>query len=232
MDPSNNGNPAAPASGEPAVPAAPAANEPAAPAPAKPEQGGEPDYKAENESLKTQLEQEKLRRAGLDKKLSQMRKGSQQGGIDPNLPEDQREKAELENLRIYKAENQLKSEAKEILDRYPDFPKRLRNAIINNPRGFINTSTQTVEDAVLDLEEYIANEWDEHEKESSSAAPDNDPKKVKVASQNATVNAPGKPDLDHMTPDEVDAAIAAGTLTEKDLENHVRELGKKRANSK
>lgn len=224
MDPSENGGQAASGAGQPAGSGAGASEQQPQTPPANPGNPSEPDYK----SL---YEESEKRRKGLDKRLSQLRRGSQQDGIDPNLPEDQRTQAELDSLRLYKAENQLKLEATEILDRYPKIPKGLRNAIIKNPRGFINSTTQTVEDAILDLEEYIANANEEVEVGETPTVP-NDPKQVRIASQNATVNAPGKPDLDHMSPEEVDAAIEAGIITEKDLEAHVKAKADARRNSK
>ena len=222
MDPSEN-NPGTPGEGQPAAPAAPAANEPAAPAAATPSTN-EPDYKSLYET-------EKQRRAGLDKKLSQLRKGSQQGGIDPNLPEDQRKDAELEQLRLEKAENQLKDEAKEIVERYPELPKGVKNAILKNPRGFLNSTTQTIEDAVLDLEEYVANVVEEIENgETPTLTPaQTDPKKISVATQNATVSSTGKVDISTLnTVEKQEQAIAQGLVTQQEIEDYVRNLGKER----
>ena len=166
------------------------------------------------------------RLAGQDRLIRSLKN---RGSQTPANPASDDPNAEMEELRLFKAESMLKDAAKDLLEQYPDFPKNVAKAILKNPRGFVQTTTTSVDDAVIDLEEYIAGVWEEHLASgggsSSPAAP-----QPTVAAPNAGVSSVVNGiDLDTASAEEIDAAVNAGTLTEQDLENYVRNKGHERA---
>jgi hypothetical protein len=61
----------------------------------------------------------------------------------------------VQNLMLQQAKRDLTDHAKVLLDQYPQIPEPIRKAIILNPRGYVNESTKDIDNAKLDLQEYI-----------------------------------------------------------------------------
>lgn len=61
----------------------------------------------------------------------------------------------FQQMMIEKAERDLKDYARELLDQHPSIPDGVRKAILRNPRGFVQVTTTDVENAKLDIQEYI-----------------------------------------------------------------------------
>lgn len=86
----------------------------------------------------------------------------------------------VQDLLLKQAEGELKDGVKEILTQYPQIPKSVANAIIRNPRGYVKTGTTDVQNALLDIADYLEEIAPEFE---SNSAPR--PKTVPIAGNNA-----------------------------------------------
>lgn len=94
----------------------------------------------------------------------------------------------VQDLEMRDAKARLKAGAEKILADYPDFPERLKKAILRNPRGFVRETTQDVPNGLLDIEDYIQDTLDE----LGAEKPESDPtKQVPVAGTNTTVTDQG-----------------------------------------
>lgn len=178
--------------------------------------------------FKTLYEQAERRRQGLDRRISQLRQSMQQL---QNSQEGGESDAELNRLRLFEAEVKLKSEAQSIIDQYGDrIPKGIAAQITKNPRGFIKPTTETLEEAIFDLEDYISELADNVSVNDANNQSGKQPS-MKVASLNATVSPSSDVDMSSLdTPEKVEAAIKDGKITEMEYENHIRSLAQERSN--
>lgn len=87
-------------------------------------------------------------------------------------------------LQTRVAISELQDFARQKVKDYPDLPKYLKRAIINNPRGFIKTTTSNVEAGKLDIEDYLEDEQARYEDEQLKANPPQPKKTVQVAGNN------------------------------------------------
>lgn len=86
----------------------------------------------------------------------------------------------VQNLMMQQAKRELTDYARELLDQYPQIPDPVKKAILKNPRGYVQETTTDVENAKLDLAEYVETLV---ESEVAPAAP---AKAFPVAATNAT----------------------------------------------
>lgn len=61
----------------------------------------------------------------------------------------------VQNMMLQQAKRDLSDFAKTVLDQYPQIPDPVRKAILKNPRGYVQETTQDIENAKLDLQEYV-----------------------------------------------------------------------------
>lgn len=195
---------------------APASQTPNTPA------ANEIDYKAENEKLMKRL-------SGQDRLINQLRSRRSKASDEMSDTGDD-EETELNKLRASNAEFTLKEKVKDILESYPSVPKNVADAIKKNPRGWLRSSTATVDDALLDLEEVIADISDQNSQgDNPGQTVSGNPQQTAVAPVNATVSSNGKKmDVESMTPDQINAALDAGKLTMQDLEEIATQKAKER----
>lgn len=121
-----------------------------APQGTKPE-AGEVDWTVKGPKLEAQIE-------NLTKAL-RLQRSRQRNSSQPSMPEEGGEDVfshpAYQSLALKTATYELKEGAKEVLDRYPQVPKAVANAILKNPRGWVNEGTADVESALLDIEENL-----------------------------------------------------------------------------
>jgi len=144
---------------------APAPAEPVSEPPVQEPTTPEPPVEYTPEQITKMLTENKRLRAGqstLEKKLRESSKKLTEFESQQQFKEMSPESAEqlfanplVQKLLLQNAEYQLKEGVKEILDRYPDTPENVAKAIKANPRGFVKPGTDTVEDGLWDIEEYL-----------------------------------------------------------------------------
>lgn len=105
--------------------------------------------------------------------------GQQGQQIDPRY---------VQELQTRVAVSELQEFARQKVRDYPDLPKHLKRAIINNPRGFIKPNTGDVETGKLDIEDFLEDEQTRLEDEQLKSQPTTPKKEVKVAGGNKPDN--------------------------------------------
>ena len=174
-------------------------------------------------------EEEKRRRAGLDRKLSRQQRGTRTESGDENLYTGDEAldnqvmnhpltRKALDKLATY----QLKEGVEEILKNFSNVPDEVVKAIKGNPRGFVNADTQTVDDAINDIEDYILNTFGESVQAKEIA------KEFPVAQTNTVATEPSEKAVEDMSAEELSEKVDRGELKLTDLEDIV----KKQAGSK
>jgi hypothetical protein len=187
---------------------------------------GAPKTEDTVEYWKNKAADEERRRKGLDRQVTQLRgRRSQQTATESALTDDERtvldKSPEYQKLLLAQAERELQDSAADILEQYPNIPEHIANQIKKNPRGFIKSTTDTVEDATLDIEEYVADLASQFPEGGAATLP----KQVKVGSPNATSTSAGEFDWSSLkTPEDVDAAIAQNLITEAQYEAHIKDI--------
>lgn len=86
-----------------------------------------------------------------------------------------------QDLLLKAAEAELKEGVTALLNSYAEVPKPIKDAILRNPRGFVNPGTIFVDDALLDIEDYLA----EQSQGNSGATTPEQPKEFPIAGTNA-----------------------------------------------
>lgn len=191
----------------------------------------EPDMKVKLQEIESKLEQSERRRQGQDRLISQLRRSKETQSSREYASEDEAVQAELQDLKLFKAKTELQRETKSILKDFDNIPKAIKRQIVANPRGWINESTSTVDDAVIDIQELAAKLEDDFvtRNKSSNANPSGNPQ-ITVAAPNASISSSGKSDLASLSSKDLDAKLASGEITMDDVEAEVRRLGRERAN--
>jgi hypothetical protein len=113
------------------------------------------DYETENARLRAGQATYEKKLRDLSKKLSDY-EGQKLVGNNPENLEMIFGHPMVQNLIQQNAEFQLKSGVKEILEKYPNTPEAVVKAIISNPRGFVKPETETVDEGLWDIEDYLA----------------------------------------------------------------------------
>jgi hypothetical protein len=204
-------------------------------APVTPEPTPQANQPAEIIDYKTKYEESERRRAGLDRKLSRLSRGTRTEGEEENLYTGDEEldrkvlehpltRSALDKLATY----QLKEGVGEILKDFPNVPEQVVKAIQANPRGFVNVDAQTVDDAINDIEEYLINTFGE------SAQAKEQPKEFPVAQSNSVATEPSEKPIEQMSAEEISEKIDKGELKLSDVEDVVKKQsgGKEVKNTK
>lgn len=174
------------------------------------------DYKAK-------YEDSERRRAGLDRKLSRLAsQGTRNAGeenlftgdeeLDNNVLQHPLTRTALDKLATY----QLKEGVDEVLKNFTNVPEDVVKAIKANPRGFVGANTQTVDDAINDIEDFLINTYGE------SAQAVETPKVFPVAQTNNAANEPSEKAVEDMSAEELSAWIDSGKIKLSDLEEIVK----------
>jgi len=109
----------------------------------------------ELENLKKALQQEREQRKALQRELAQVRSQRSLEGYSEQDLEQIMSHPWVQELLLRQAETQLKEGAREILSRYPQIPKPIADAILRNPRGYVQPGTTDVETALMDISDYV-----------------------------------------------------------------------------
>lgn len=174
------------------------------------------DYKAK-------YEDSERRRAGLDRKLSRLAsQGTRTTGeenlftgdeeLDNSVLQHPLTRTALDKLATY----QLKEGVEEVLKNFPNVPKDVVKAIKANPRGFVQSTTQTVDDAINDIEDYLTNTFGE------SIQPVEAGKEFPVVQPNTVATEPSEKEIEDMSADEITAALDSGKIKLSQLEEVVK----------
>lgn len=129
---------------------------------------GTQDYKALYENTQKALKQERerlreIRRSGMN--------GNRQSISNSEVPEDVMNHPVFQEMLVKQAESELKQGVTEMLTRYPNLPKNVAQALIRNPRGFVQPTTADVQNALVDIEEYIEDIYGEFTPQTPSPTP-------------------------------------------------------------
>lgn len=90
-----------------------------------------------------------------------------------------------QDLLLKTAEFEIKEGVKDILDQYPNLPKYVQKAIIKNPRGFVQPTTTDVQNALLDIQDYIEDIYPEFAQTQTTSP---SPKNVPIMGNNRVLN--------------------------------------------
>lgn len=88
----------------------------------------------------------------------------------------------VQDLLLKQAENELRVGAQDILEQYPQVPKSIASAIIKNPRGYVQPGTTDVQNALLDIQDYLEGIAGEFETPADGQNPQ--PKTVPIMGNN------------------------------------------------
>lgn len=135
----------------------------------------------ELDNLKKALKQEREQRKTLQREMVKERGSKALDGYPQDNLEAVMAHPFVQDLLLKQAESELQEGAKEILSQYPQIPKPIANAIIKNPRGYVNAGTNDVQTALLDIADYV----DSISGEFVNATPQ--PKTVPIAGNNAAI---------------------------------------------
>lgn len=201
-----NPTPTPPNGGQPVGQATPANNTPAAPGNGQPDGGQKIEMSvAEVEALKRDAGRWKAHQKDTRENRRGNRTPSGQNGYqlpdgtDPEILEALRTRdTKLDELSLVNRELLVKDKVRDLFesDDYKDLPVSVKKAIIKNPLGFVNRNSETIDDAIADIQDYLDDELDA--RPAPQPAPDNNqPPTHQIppaagsapASPNATANA-------------------------------------------
>lgn len=143
------------------------------------------DAKSESEKMipYTRFQQVNKSWREAQRELAEMKSKQQIAKYDPNDMESVMGHPFVQDLMLKQAKQELTSYARDLIGNYPSIPKSVQKAVLANVRGFVKESTQDVETAKLDLQEYIESIIEEF------APQDPPPANFPVAGTNATTGA-------------------------------------------
>lgn len=182
-------------------------NESGEPTPSTTSQGSEPTVTSQGEESKTPTQAESKtdtkgeepdKSVPLETLLAERRKykerirALQRGQTDGSRQTAQPQQAQgqgidpryVQQLQTKVAIGELQEFARQKVRDYPDLPKHLKRALVNNPRGFLKLDTQDVEGGKLDLEDFLDDEQERYEREQAKVNPPAAKKEVQVAGGN------------------------------------------------
>lgn len=131
-------------------------------------------------------------------------------GASPEVLEALRLRDEkLDDLSVENRELKVKNQVRDLLDGedYQKIPNSLKRAIIRNPLGFVNRNSETIEDAIADIQDYLDDELDNP---GSSAAPKGNEAEPKAEKERQTPPASGSAPASPNEAQEVDVAGKTG----------------------
>jgi hypothetical protein len=103
------------------------------------------------------LREERTKRQELQRELAQL-KSRGQPQYQPEGDDDFNRVMShpfVQNLMLSQAKRELIDYARDTMDQFPSIPDSVKKAILKNPRGFVQEETVDIENAKLDLLEYI-----------------------------------------------------------------------------
>lgn len=127
------------------------------------------------------------------RKLAELEGSQQLNQYDPEDLQSVLGHPIVQEMMIKQAKQELTDYARETLDQYPTLNPAVKKAILANVRGFVKETTQDVESAKLDLQEYIEGIIEEADAQQPQA-----PKSFQVANTNVA-----KPDIEGTKPAEI-----------------------------
>jgi len=152
---------------------------------------------------KLEQENERLRsgQSTISKRLARYEKLRNVAGSDSgsNIPDDPDALAKWaqnpmsQELLLKAAETEMKEGLEDVLADYPNISPELVKAIRANPRGFVKPGTVYVDDALLDIEDYISN----ISQGEAPKAPQK-PKEFAIVGNNGGVSASGDPKVNQL----------------------------------
>lgn len=133
------------------------------------------------------LKEERAKRQEYQRKLAEAESKSKIANYDPNDLESVMSHPAVQELIVKQATQELKDFTRTELEKYPNLHPSVKKAILTNPRGYVKEGTQDVENAKLDIQEYLEEVAEESEAQSTPA-----PKTFQVAKTNvAKTEVPG-----------------------------------------
>lgn len=110
---------------------------------------------AQIKNLNKALETERTARKEAQRKVAQSQGSRMMEGYDPKSLEQVQQHPAYQDLALKNAEYELREGVKDILKEYSNIPQNIAGAIIRNPRGFVNQGTSDVQNALLDITDYL-----------------------------------------------------------------------------
>lgn len=101
------------------------------------------------------VKEERKKRQELQRKIAEIEGSQKLNQYDPNDLESVLAHPMVQELMVKQAKQELTDYARETLENYPTLNPAVKKAILANVRGFVKETTQDVESAKLDLQEYI-----------------------------------------------------------------------------
>lgn len=177
------------------------ANQPAADANQTTETGssetGTPDAAGSNSpenpqvtNLNKALSIEREARRKLQRQIAEMR-GNPAGQAQGD--EDVYSHPAYQEMALKNAAYELREGAKDILEGYPQIPQAVKNAILKNPRGYVNEGTSDVQNALLDIQDYVDSIAEEF---GGTDGTTSQPKTVPIVGNNSQIGSQDRQDLE------------------------------------
>lgn len=186
----------------------------------KPNQGTS-ELEAQLAQSQKELENERRRRQGLDRKLSRLQRRGQERAVSEEERETLSKSGYVQDLEDYKAQTELANEMETLLKEYPNIPEVAQNILRDNPMSAVKTA-KDIDGALLEMESYIINLSRKYPVQQETTTEEDKP-------QTSTPNVPStddKPDLSTKTSAELLQMLADGKITDKDMEKAIRESQK------
>lgn len=89
------------------------------------------------------------------RRLAELESAKKLQGYDPSDLEQVMQHPYVQDLMLRQAKTELREHAKDVLDQYESIPSTVKKAILANVRGFVKESTNDIETAKIDIQEYI-----------------------------------------------------------------------------
>lgn len=146
----------------------------------------------------------------LQRKLAEVEGSQKLSQYDPNDLEAVMGHPFVQEILIKQAKQELTDYARTTLESYPNLHPAVKKAILSNARGFVNETTTSVDQAKLDLQDFI-----DGLAEEADTATTPTPKAIKVATTNVS-----KTDVQGVRPAEIEKILDKPPLewTDKDYE--------------
>lgn len=159
--------------------AAPEANQP---------EGQQPGATGNNveANLNRALRQEREQRRALQRQIAEMRGQQQQPAQNPEELGELLNHPVVQSLLERQATYELKEGVGDLLSEFPNTPKYIADQIRRNPRGFVKPTTTDVQNALLDIRDYL----EELSEGESNAESGPQPKAVPIVGNNQVGSAP------------------------------------------
>lgn len=145
----------------------------------------EPQVVPPKGDLNVALKQERERARELQRKLAEYENKERMAAVPQDNLEEVMAHPMVQELLIKTANFELKEGVKDIFEEYPNLPKEVKDAILKNPRGFVQESTQDVQNALLDIRDYVESISQAYQ---APVVPAQVPKNIPIAGNNQVIN--------------------------------------------